>query len=549
MTIGNDYNHNKFYKKNLLQFKYYLLFLLLLNLSSVCLTIYFPLLLGKMSNFIASNKISSFRDIEGINILIILIFAQFFIQFLSHMFNNLFNYKFITYWYSKLINILDMNYDSWVKKSAGYYTSRLLEDVDSCYFMFSSVFFDLLNSVLLTILSIYFLYTILPTIVWFLIVIAIIILTISNVIQKYNQKKIGEIVEKQAELKGITTEVISGYMMGHGFSVIEKLKSFFMKRAIGFRKLELLNKTKIGFLLHLIILLPTILFLSAILLLDQSGADFIKINIIISSLFYINIFKNNVMDISNYLSDYHFTSIHISRIIEVLNMRKRKNKVLSNVNVEQLLIKNLSYHYPNKKVFDDISIELKSGDILAVTGGSGIGKTTFIKTIFGFLDKKKGEIIINNKIKIHKLNQLGSKVIYIPQDLILFSGKLRENIFLLQNHYDKKKNDNKIKNIMLKLKIKNLSQNNDFLNLDIHEGGKNISGGERQRVVFLSLLLNNPDIIILDEITSQVDSIAEETIQNFILELVEKGKIIIFVAHKSKLLDIATKIIDFDKLK
>lgn len=193
-------------------------------------------------------------------------------------------------------------------------------------------------------------------------------------------------------------------------------------------------------------------------------------------------------------------------------------------------IKNLDFRYGSRQlVLKNINMSIKSGERIAFVGESGSGKTTLSKLLLNFYTFEKGEISINNiNINDIDLKSLRNKIAYISQDTFLFSGTIVENM--------KVANENaSLEDI---IDVCKLSRAHEFINslplrynTYIEENGSNLSGGQKQRLAIARALLSKPDIIIMDEATSSLDTITEKAIENTINNLSDNVTMIM-IAHR-----------------
>ena len=192
-----------------------------------------------------------------------------------------------------------------------------------------------------------------------------------------------------------------------------------------------------------------------------------------------------------------------------------------------ITFEDLSFSYDNRKIFDNLNLDIKSGEKIALVGESGSGKSTLIKLLLGLLKIQKGKILID-EYELSKVNleSYYDNIAYIPQESSIFNGTLRENIV-----FDKNIDDAKIIDILDKVELFNLySKLENKLDTELGEKGVSLSGGERQRLALSRLYFSTAQIVVLDEATSAMDNLTQEKVMNSIMDLLNE-KTIIAIAH------------------
>ena len=192
--------------------------------------------------------------------------------------------------------------------------------------------------------------------------------------------------------------------------------------------------------------------------------------------------------------------------------------------------KNVTFRYGTRRpVLEHITMNIKQGQKIALVGESGSGKTTLVKLLLNLYGPEEGEILINgNNIKDINLESLREKIAYIPQETFLFSGSIMDNLTLGLD-------DVTTEDV---IDASKKASAHDFINdmplryeTRLEENGSNLSGGQRQRLAITRAILKKPDILILDEATSNLDSITERAIQETIDEYA-KDMTTIIIAHR-----------------
>ena len=194
----------------------------------------------------------------------------------------------------------------------------------------------------------------------------------------------------------------------------------------------------------------------------------------------------------------------------------------------------------NNNVLNDINLTIKKGEKIAIVGATGSGKSTIIKLILRLYDLENGVIKINNKnIKNYKISDLRSSISLVNQDIFLFADSIFNNITLFNEKISKKEVEEAAKNIGVLEFINKLPGG---LNYNVKERGVMLSEGQRQIISFLRAYVSNPNILILDEATSSIDSKTEELIQFATNKLIQ-DKTSIIIAHRLSTIISADKII------
>lgn len=192
--------------------------------------------------------------------------------------------------------------------------------------------------------------------------------------------------------------------------------------------------------------------------------------------------------------------------------------------------KGVDFRYGTRELaLKNISLNIHSGEKVAFVGESGSGKSTLIKLLMNFYSCEKGEILINGmRIQDIHIDSLRQRIAYIPQNTFFFSGTIVENLCLgITDDCDLER----------VTEVARIARAHDFIqrlpsgyNTLLEENGANLSGGQRQRLAIARAMLKDPDILIMDEATSNLDSATERSITEMISEV--KGITTIVIAHR-----------------
>lgn len=238
------------------------------------------------------------------------------------------------------------------------------------------------------------------------------------------------------------------------------------------------------------------------------------------------------------------------RLGEILDLELEKSenedKKIAPVTLKGTIeYKNVDFRYGTREiVLKNINLKVENGEKIALVGESGSGKTTLMKLLLNLYKVEKGEILINGyNINDINMNYLRDRIAYISQDVFLFSGTIYENLTLgIENP-----------NMEDVIEAAKMAKAHDFINLMplryetmLEENGANLSGGQKQRLAITRALLKKPDILIMDEATSNLDSITEKAIERTINEHT-KGITTFIIAHRLSTIMRCDKIYVMDK--
>lgn len=211
----------------------------------------------------------------------------------------------------------------------------------------------------------------------------------------------------------------------------------------------------------------------------------------------------------------------------VIETNNKKIEITPNTFVPKIEFKNVSFSYSgtSKPAVKNLSFKAFSGQTIGIIGGTGSGKSSVINLIPRFYDTTNGQVLIDGiDVKEYSLSDLRSKIGIVPQKAVLFKGTLLENLRW-------RKKDASIEEIQKAIKI---SQSEDFVmelsnqyNTKVQAGGKNFSGGQRQRLTIARALVGNPEILIMDDSASALDFATDANLRKAIKENVKATVILV----------------------
>lgn len=242
----------------------------------------------------------------------------------------------------------------------------------------------------------------------------------------------------------------------------------------------------------------------------------------------------------------HHTLASANRVLNLLEEEPITDEIVNGQDFVKSDIKceNITFAYPNsdKVILSDFSHTFKENAIHGILGKSGCGKSTLLKLLMRFFTIDKGSIEYGNKnVNDIKTSSLRSNIAYVTQETFLFQDTIENNIKVAKENATREEVQQACKKASIHDFIESLPNGYDTM---LAELGDSISGGERQRIGLARAFLHNGNIILLDEPTSNIDSLNESVILNSIKNESE-GKTIILVSHRQSTMGIAEEVLEF----
>ncbi len=229
------------------------------------------------------------------------------------------------------------------------------------------------------------------------------------------------------------------------------------------------------------------------------------------------------------------------KVVEILNNYNEINEIKNQeyhfkTNLE---LKNIEFEFNSEVILKDINFDIENGDFISISGNSGQGKTTLLNIISGLYSPKKGVILIDG-LNVASNQNLFPFIGYVSQQPFLFQGSVLENITMLNSD---EVDFDFLNEILTKLDLIDWIDNlSDGLNTSLLIESKKLSGGQKQRIALARALYFKPKILLLDEVTNQLDEALELKIFNYLKDLVAKKELaIIAISHGKKAKQFANK--------
>jgi ABC-type bacteriocin/lantibiotic exporter with double-glycine peptidase domain len=246
-----------------------------------------------------------------------------------------------------------------------------------------------------------------------------------------------------------------------------------------------------------------------------------------------------VINLSGQIKAYEFSATDL-----VSRPSSNKKQYPGFLKINSVEAKDLSFSFNQLPVIHHLSFCVRAGEFIGITGASGKGKTTLLNLLLGFLEPASGSISINNNILDREgLNQCWPGISYVRQQPFFIYDTLEKNITLEENTSDKTKLDRVVSITGITAL---LADSQEGLDKMITENGKNISGGQQQRIAIARALYKKADMILLDEPFNELDESSVICLLEHFRKLSTQGKLVMMITHDKKSLAYCSKIISLD---
>ena len=501
---------------------------------------------------IAVDEYITSKDYEGLLTVIVLMLAvlcfQVIFQFLFIYFTNLLGQKVVFDLRTKLFNtIIKFKMSYYDKSSVGRLVTRTVSDMETIASIFSQGLFMIFADLIL-------MFSVLIVMIVLSVQLSLIILIIlpfvvlaTRLFQRAMKVAFNEVRNEVANLNSFVQERLSG---------IKEIQIFNRQKieSENFKKInERHKKAWLKTVWYNSIFFPIAeisISISVGLIVWYAGSNIIQLeNFVSLGTIFLFIQLSQMLfrplrQIADKFNTLQMGMVAAKRVFEILdsdhNMSDKGTLKNEEINGDIKFEKVYFSYVKNNNVLNDINLTIKKGEKIAIVGATGSGKSTIIKLILRLYDLENGVIKINNKnIKNYKISDLRSSISLVNQDIFLFADSIFNNITLFNEKISKKEVEEAAKNIGVLEFINKLPGG---LNYNVKERGVMLSEGQRQIISFLRAYVSKPNILILDEATSSIDSKTEELIQFATNKLIQ-DKTSIIIAHRLSTIISADKII------
>ena len=274
------------------------------------------------------------------------------------------------------------------------------------------------------------------------------------------------------------------------------------------------------------------------------------IGLLIGFLLYVNNFYNPLRQLASVWSSLQLALAGLDRISEVLSLESNITIMESNVETLEtklssavLEFKDVSFHYTDgKNILNKINFILERGKTYALVGPTGGGKTTTASLMARLYDPTVGSIFLDGKdIRFYNPSERAKKIGFILQEPFLFTGTVRENILYGNEQYQGHSNEELSKVLEKAHLTELLSRFPEGLDTPVTSSGEAVSLGQKQLIAFIRATLRDPDILILDEATANIDTVTEQLLEGILKKLPMKTTKVI-IAHRLNTIENADSI-------
>jgi len=449
------------------------------------------------------------------------------------------------------INKLSIRY--FTQEKTGNLISRMTNDINAIQSGISAAFSNLIKDPLLIII-----YLILSlSISWQMTLMSFAVFPVTIlVVAKIGsslRRRSKRVQEKLSEILSVINETIYGAKIIRSFKAEKYRNNVFRKK--NDKHYQLLMKSAITYELASPIT-EFLTILAGVVIIWFGGRQILIYNTLkpeeflgfLFILFQLIVPVKNLSSVTNRIQE---SSASGQRIFEILDYPVEVNESVNPVRFSSfekaIEVKNASFFYDNSNyILNDINLSIIKSEILAVVGPSGSGKSTFADLIARFYDVTSGEILIDGvNIKNIKIEDLRNLIGIVPQETILFNDTVRNNIIFGMENVTEEQLTEAARNANALEFIENLQEGFESI---VGERGLKLSGGQKQRLAIARALLRNPQILILDEATSSLDTESERIVQAAIDNLMVNRTSIV-IAHRLSTIKNANKIIVIDDNK
>jgi ABC-type multidrug transport system fused ATPase/permease subunit len=433
----------------------------------------------------------------------------------------------------------------------GQLVTRSVSDIEQIARIFSQGLFMIISDLLKMLACLIIMFYMNWKLTWIVIAAMPILVYITRIFQRKMQVAFEEVRNQVANLNTFVQERVTGMKIVQLFNrediEYQKFKDINQKHNVAWIKTILYNSIffPIADIISSLSLGFVVLY-GGFHILD--GDKFTTFGDLFSYTMFIGMLFNPLRQIADKFNEMQMGMIAANRVFDILDTEEdvqQTGTIEAKHFAGNIRFENVRFSYiKDEEVLKGISLEVKSGETIAIVGSTGAGKSTIINLLNRFYEINSGTISIDNQdINTFTLESLRAQIAVVLQDVFLFADTIYNNITLNNTNVSREEVIAASKKIGVHEFIMSLPDGYDY---NVKERGVMLSSGQRQLIAFLRAYVSNPSILILDEATSSIDTYSEELIQRA-TETITKDRTSIVIAHRLATIVNADKIIVMDK--
>ncbi|MCZ8045607.1 MAG: ABC transporter ATP-binding protein [Microcystis aeruginosa K13-05] len=526
--------------------------IILAFICTIGFTVFWPILAwlaGQMARYIGEGNVQALATLSGVGAVVFLLrgMSQYGQDSLMAKASLKIALELRKKVYAHL-QTLGLNYFETAK--TGDLSYRLTEDIDRIGEVINKFFHDFIPSALQLIVVFAYMFIV----NWQLTIAVIIIAPLLGVLVGFFGEKLLQYARraqaKISNLSALLTEVFGGIRVVQAFAAEDYQTELFAQEAEENRRAQYLSESTkalqyvvVGFLQALGVIFLFFLAGWQISQKNLTGIDFVSYVAAVAMLI------DPIAHITSNYNQFKQGQASMDRIFELLailpTITEKPNAINLQPHSKEVEYCQVNFYYnQDRQVLKNINFTAHAGEMIALVGASGAGKTTLVNLLLRFYDPTSGKILIDGvDIRDVTLKSLRRQIGVVLQENILFSGTIAQNIAFGQGDFNLQEVEKAAKIANAHQFISELSQG---YYTSVGERGVNLSGGQRQRIAIARAVLSNPRILILDEATSALDSESEALVQEA-LERIMTERTVFVIAHRLATVRKANRILVLEK--
>lgn len=511
-----------FLNKNICNFIVSLFF----TLIEACFSIYIAFVLKNLTDIATSQDLSNIKTL--ILELILFIIGFILIGVLKSRFQNRYIGKAMCNFRNQCFKrLFESKYNIAYGQSTGKFISYFTNNMDSIQKNYVEGFLDIVSNTLLMLLGIFTMLYLNPLMA--VVVILISFLPIIGAMLMSNKVASAEAIvsEKSKSYVEEVRDVFSGYTVIKSFGAEPETINLLNKETKILETSKLIKRNNKDLVDVISGTLSNISIVATFIVgVYMTITGKISVGTVIAFIQLLNYVLSPIEKISSGITDYKSGLELVSIFDEELKSKPEITEKIKMDDISDITLQNVNLAYENNKVLKDVNLNFEKGKSYAIVGNSGSGKTTLLNLISGMIDEYSGNILINGT-EVTKINSESKNRLFsiIQQNVIIFNSTIKNNITMWKNGFS----DEEIVKAVKKAKLDNLIEQKSF-DYICGENGKNLSGGEKQRISIARAILQGASVILVDEGTSALDKESATDIENSLVMF--KDKIAISVTHR-----------------